>query len=156
MSEINEGENGWRELGENDDIAMPSDDGVPRGGILDFLSQFMSGASNAEHLYRQNACLMVVDKVFSEFGEDGLCEMMMAIDYRGNWLTDILVQASDIEDVLFKKYGVFTSDALGRAQNTEAMAEFHKKMWSLRRRYIAKIADELFALPLTENPESTT
>ncbi len=149
MSEINEGDNGWGELGENDEVGLPSGDEMPKGSIMDFLSQFMGGMSDAESLYRHNACTMVVDKVFSEFGQDGLCEMMMAIDARGNWMTDIIVEASDIEDVLFKKYGVFATDALDMARDTDAMAELHKRLWSLRRRYVAKIADELFANPPT-------
>jgi hypothetical protein len=108
-----------------------------------WLSEFMSSADQAEGLYRTHFCDLVVNRVWKEFGFEGLCELLMSIDKRGHWISDIIIENNDLDDILFKKYGVFDAEARKKARTTDAMAEMNQKIWKLRRKYAKLIADEL-------------
>jgi len=125
-----------------------------REGVVSFLAEFMAGTSDGELLYRNNYCALATEKAYDEFGADGLCQMMVEIDKRGNWVSDIIMDASDIDDVLYNKYGVFNNEVMDVARRTEAMFELNQKILTLRNRYSKKIADEIYEEMEREAPES--
>ena len=93
----------------NENEEFPSEESSPgREDFMAFISEFLSSAHNSERKYRDNYCDIVVNKVFNDFGYEGLCGLMMAIDKRANWISDILIENSDLDDILFQKY--FTHD----------------------------------------------
>ena len=92
-------------------------------------------------------------RVYNEFGFEGLCELLISIDKRGHWITDIMIENNDIDDILFRKYGVFDSDSIKKARTTDAMAEMNQKVWKLRRKYAKLIADELMGRVPTKETE---
>jgi hypothetical protein len=72
-----------------------------------------------------------------------MCELMMAIDKRAGWVSDIIIEDNDIHDVLFRDYGVFDNDAIIKARMSSQLTEMNKKIWRLRKKYSKLIAEEI-------------
>ena len=131
-----------------EDFEFDGDDGdIPsREELAVWLSEFMTNTAEAEMMFRAHFCDLVTNRVYNEFGFEGLCELLMSIDKRGHWISDIIIENNDLDDILFKKYGVFDTDAIKKARTTDAMAEMNQKIWKLRRKYAKLIADELMGI----------
>lgn len=114
----------------------------PKEMMAEFLSQFMS-AGTSEYLYRRHYCDIVAHKVYNEFGVDGMCELMMAMDKRADWISDIIIEAPDLDNIAFKKYGTFDAELAKKARHTKALEELNQKLWRLRRKYARLIVDEI-------------
>lgn len=108
-----------------------------------WLSEFMSQGQRAQSMYRQHFCQIVVERLFEEFGVDGMCELMMAIDRRAGWISDIILEDADIHDALFKNHGIYDDKAIQKARECGEIVELNKKIWRLRRKYSRLIADEI-------------
>ena len=108
-----------------------------------WLSEFMSQGQRAQSMYRQHFCNIVVERLFEEFGVDGMCELMMAIDRRAGWISDIILEDADIHDALFKNHGIYDDKAIQKARDCGEIVELNKKIWRLRRKYSRLIADEI-------------
>ena len=122
-----------------------------------WLSEFMSQGQRAQSMYRQHFCKIVVERLFEEFGVDGMCELMMAIDRRAGWISDIILEDADIHDALFKNHGIYDDRAIQKARDCGEIVELNKKIWRLRRKYSRLIADEIAnSAPITSGgaPES--
>jgi hypothetical protein len=124
-------------------MAEEPDDMPSKEEIMDFLSDFMKEGRHAEQVFRDNYCELVVNKVFNDFGYEGLCALMIKIDHCANWISDILIENSDFDEIMFKKYGVYDSDICAKARETKAMMEMNSKIWRLRKKYAKTIVDEL-------------
>lgn len=70
-------------------------------------------------------------------------EEMMARYGRANWISDILIENSDFDDVMFKKYGTYDDTVCNKARNTESFMEMNIKIWRLRKKYAGIIVDEI-------------
>ncbi len=114
--------------------------------IFDHLAAAMDGESDLALRYRKDLCLILAGKIKSEFGLEGLCEMLSSIDATAGWITDILLESSDIDDILFKNYGIFKENSLELAKKTRAMEKFHKSMWLMRKRYAKLMASEIYEM----------
>lgn len=110
--------------------------------MAEFLSQFMSSGT-ADILYRKNYCDIVTQKVYNEFGYDGIAELMIAMDKRADWISDILFEAPDLENVAFKEFGVFDDKLAQKARHTAAFKQFNEKLWRLRKKYTKAIVAEI-------------
>lgn len=119
-----------------------------------WLSEFMNQGQKAEKMYRVNLCSIIVDRIWQEFGVEGMCELMVSIDRRAGWISDILIEDADIHDVLFAQHGVFDNNAIEKARMSEQLVEFNRKIWRLRRKYAKLIAEEIFAGPTGESEGS--
>lgn len=110
--------------------------------MAEFLSQFMS-SSSSEYLYRRHYCDIIAHKVYNEFGIDGMCELMMAMDKKAAWISDIIIEVTDLDNIAFKKYGTFDPELAFKARNTKALQELNEKLWRLRRKYARLIVEEI-------------
>jgi hypothetical protein len=108
-----------------------------------WLSDFMSQSQKAKRMYRTHFCSIVVHRLYEEFGVEGMCELMMTIDKRAGWISDILIEDADIHDALFNTHGVFDDDAIIKARMSSELIEMNKKIWRLRRKYAKLIAQEI-------------
>lgn len=133
------------EMGESDPPA--------REELAVWLSEFMAASADAENKYRSHYCAMLVEKLYEEFGVEGFCEMMMAMDRKAGWISDIILEASDLDDILFKKHGVYDKNALAKARSSESMDELNSKIWRLRRKYAKAIVEEMMAVKPEEDEE---
>ena len=70
--------------------------------------------------------------------------MMLKIDETGGWISDILLEAPDLENAMFEKFGIYDPELTKKARDTRAMYEMNKKIWRLRKRYAKLIADEIY------------
>jgi hypothetical protein len=120
-------------------------DDLTRAQLSEFVANFMEGANDAEATYRKHYCQMVVNKIHSEFGYEGLCELMITMDKRAGWISDILIESPDLDEILFKKYNIYDDDIASKARDTVAMQDLNGKIWRLRRKYSRLIVDELMA-----------
>lgn len=128
---------------------MPDDQGGDStdqpDSVFDHLAQAMDGESIQAMEYRRDLCQILAGKIKFEFGVEGLCELISSIDVSGNWVSDILIESGDIDNVLFEQYGVYMDNSIDLARKTVAMRKFHKSLWSARRRYAKMMAEELYA-----------
>lgn len=131
----------------NDEI---HEENMDREQLIEFLGDFMGGSKNIEEVYRSHLCATIVERVYAEFGQEGLAELMMRSDDRGDWISDILIEGTDLENVLYAKHGAFDPDLAVKARGTEALHELNKKIWRLRKKYSRLIVAEIYE---KENPE---
>jgi hypothetical protein len=123
----------------NEDISMSSAD------LAVWLSDFMSQSQKAQRLYRTHFCNIAVNRLYDEFGVEGMCELMMAIDKRAGWISDILIEDTELHDALFNVHGIFDDDAITKARMSKELVEMNRKIWRLRRKYAKLIAQEIVA-----------
>jgi hypothetical protein len=119
------------------------DDEPSREELALWLSEYMSNAVSAETMYRSHLLDLITSRVYEEFGKDGLCKLMFAIDKRGKWISDIMLEDSDFDEVLFANYGIYDEDIVKKARETDAIMEMNKKIWRLRKKYSKLIVDEV-------------
>lgn len=129
---------------DDDDFLSFSDEDSPTTADLAvWLSEFMSQSQKAQRMYRSHFCNLVVSRLWDEFGVEGMCELMLAIDKRAGWISDIIIEDTDIHDALFNVHGVFDDDAIIKARMSHELTELNKKIWRLRRKYSKLIAQEI-------------
>lgn len=109
-----------------------------------WISEFMSNSQKARGMYRSHFCSIIANRIHDEFGVEGLCELMMAIDKRAGWISDIIIEDADIHDALFSAHGVYDDKAIVKARMSQEMTEMNKKIWRLRKKYSKLIAEEIF------------
>lgn len=126
---------------------------VPPEVMAEFISTFMSSAAMAEGLYRRAFCDVVAGRIYDEFGAEGLCELMISLDKKGEWISDILFESPDLENIAFTKYGIYDEQIAKKARYTKAMAEMNTKMWRLRKKYAKLIVDEIVTGDGADGPE---
>lgn len=135
------------------EFGEPSGELPPREELALWLSEFMAASVDADARYRQHYCDLMAARIYEEFGAEGLCEMMMSMDRVAGWISDIILESSDLDDHLFAKYGVYDRHALAKARDTSSMTELNQKMWRLRRKYAKIISDEIMASPSPEEED---
>jgi len=141
-----------RMFGYNEEGNTNPDKDVSRQELIEFFEDFTSGTMRIEQVYRSHLCETLVTRVFAEFGSEGLVEMMLKIDETGGWISDILLEAPDLENVMFDKFGVYDPLITAKARDTRAMYEMNKMIWRLRKRYAKIIVDEIFESEAVEEP----
>ena len=109
------------------------------GAIADFITANMDVSS----VFRSHLVETLVSRVYDEFGDEGLCDMMLKIDERANWVSDILIDGPELDDQMFKRHQAYDHDVLDKARGTQAMMEFNKKIFRLRTKYCRLIVDEI-------------
>jgi len=120
-----------------------------REDLIEMIGDFMTGSMRVEDLYRSHLCDTIVHRVFDEFGAEGLAELMIKVENRGEWIVDMLFDSNDLHDAMFKHHGAYDDEITMKARGTMAMAEMNKKIVNLRKRYVKKIVDEIWEC---ENP----
>jgi hypothetical protein len=125
--------------------SIPDQDAPTPEELAVWLAEYMTQSQRAHGLFRENLCTMVVDKLFNDFGVEGMCELMVAIDKRAGWISDILIEDADIHDVMFTTYNTYDDDAIMKARMSDNMVELNKKIWRLRKKYAKLIALEIMA-----------
>ena len=126
-----------------DENSDEQDEEMTRGELLDFLGDFLSQHRDANTLYRDHLCAVLIGRVHDVFGSEGLCNVMRQMDLKAKWVSDIIFEASDFDNSLFKRHGTYDDEIVEKARDTKAMIELNKKIWRLRRRYANIIVDEI-------------
>lgn len=128
------------------DMNMDGESNEYPDSVFDHLAAAMDGESAEAFTYRRDLCFILANKIKGEFGVEGLCELLGGIDNSAGWISDILIESSDIDDVLFQEYGIYMKDSLDLARKTKAMEQFSKSLWRSRRRYAKLMAAEIYAI----------
>jgi len=123
---------------DRDDTADPSGQ-----ELAVWLGEFISNGPEMEHMYRNHLCTMIVNRLYGDFGVEGMCELMMTIDNRSSWISDIVIDNSDLDELMFDGYGVYDDNIVQKARDTVAAGELNKKIWRLRRKYAKLIVEEI-------------
>jgi hypothetical protein len=122
---------------------MPDEDAPTPEELAIWLSEYLTQSNHAQTMFRTNLCSLVVDKIWNDYGVEGMCELMIAIDRRAGWISDIIIEDADIHEVLFKEHNTFDNDAIIKARMSDSVVELNKKLWRLRRKYARVIAQEI-------------
>jgi hypothetical protein len=126
-------------------MSEPDDDfEMSREDLVGFISQFMTDSVDVETIYRSHLVESMVSRVYAEFGEEGLCDMMIKIDERAGWVSDILLESPELDNEMFKRHVTYDQDLIYKARHSTQMRELNKKIWRLRRKYSRLIVDEIF------------
>jgi hypothetical protein len=120
-------------------------EGMSREELIHFIGDFMANNLSVEQVYRSHLCESLVKRVHNEFGSDGLCDLMIKIDGTAGWISDILIDTYDLEDMMFTKHGIFDQNIIAKARNTTALIELNQKIFRLRKKYTKLIVDEIIA-----------
>lgn len=134
------------------DFDDPED--MSREELVSLISDFMSNNMSVEEVYRSHLCETLVSRVAYEFGTEGLCDMMVKIDTKAGWVSDILLDAPELDNAMFAKYGAFDAHLIHKARNTEAMMDLNRKIHRLRKKYTKLIVDEIWAAESPQQPEA--
>lgn len=132
----------------------PDDSFVSPEELAVWLSEYISQTTDAQNMYRNHFCTMIANRVYDEFGHEGLCELMIAMDKKAGWISDIIIENNDLDEILFKKYGVYDHDIVAKARATKAVEEMNSKIWKIRKKYAKAIVEELMLAPLAEGGET--
>lgn len=116
---------------------------MSRSELIEFLGDFMSQSANPDMLYRDHLCSLVVAKIFTDFGHEGLCALMMEIDRKANWISDIIFEQADFDNAMFSLHGTYDNRIVDKARNSESIIELNKKIWRLRKKYARSIVNEI-------------
>lgn len=145
-------------MNEDDDdfLSFSDDDSPSTADLAVWLSEFMSQSQKAQRMYRSHFCNIVVNQLWEEFGVEGMCELMLAIDKRAGWISDIIIEDTDIHDALFDVHGVFDDEAIVKARMSNELTEMNRKIWRLRRKYAKLIAQEIINAGKSEDKDSKT
>jgi|Laugresbdmm110dd_1035094.scaffolds.fasta_scaffold21768_2 hypothetical protein len=119
------------------------DNEISRADLVNFLGEFLTQNKDSGLIYRGHLCKIIVGRVFEEFGPEGLCELMMQIDRRAGWISDIIFEQSDFNNALFAKYMHYDEEIVDKARNSQQLLELNKKIWRLRKKYAGLIIDEI-------------
>lgn len=129
---------------DNPEYSSDFDDDEPsREELALWLSEYMSNAVSAETMYRSHLLDLIAGRVYDEFGKEGLCKLMFAIDKKGKWISDIMLEDNDFDEVLFSNYGIYDHDIVKKARETDAIMEMNQKIWRLRKKYSKIIVAEV-------------
>lgn len=115
-----------------------------REDLVNFISEFMTTSMNVSQVYRSNLVETLVGRVFYEFGEEGLCDLMLKIDEQANWISDIVIDSPDLDEVMYKRHATFDPELIAKARQTAGLTELNRKIWRLRKKYARMIVDEIF------------
>ena len=124
---------------------MEDDEQTTREALIEMIGEFMTGSMNVEDLYRSHLCDTLVDRVFDEFGTDGLAELIIKVEYCADWVVEMLFDDADFHNAMLKRHGTFDDEIVFKARTTMAYEEMHNKIGNLRKRYVNKIVDEIWA-----------
>lgn len=119
-----------------------------------WLSEYISQTTTAQNMYRNHFCTMIANRVYDEFGHEGLCELMIAMDKKAGWISDIIIENNDLDEILFKKYGIYDHEIVTKARATKAVEEMNSKIWKIRKKYSKAIVEELMLAPLASDGET--
>jgi len=134
---------------------MEDDEKIPHDAhddLINMIGEFMSANMTVSSIYRSHLVETMVARVYDEFGDEGLCDMMMKIDDRANWVSDIVLEGPELDEEMFKRHNLYDHDLIEKARRSKAMSELNKKIWRLRRKYARLIVDEVASL---NNPGPT-
>lgn len=129
-------------------------DDMSREELVALISDFMTNNMSVEQVYRSHLCETLVSRIAYEFGTEGLCDMMIKIDSKAGWISDILLDAPELENAMFNKYGVFDVDLIHKARNSQSLIELNRKIFRLRKKYTKLIVDEIWEAGASTKPEA--
>lgn len=129
--------------GEFDDTNPYEQPSEARQRAEEMLRRIIKDGRLPELLFRSQFMLEVVKGVKQLLGNDGILELLCAIDNESNWHTEIIAERADVENIMLKKYGAFDDDMWEKVKDTIAWTEFHKAIFELSNQYIEKAVDEV-------------
>lgn len=96
-----------------------------------------------EMLFRQQLLTHIVKDIREMFGNDGIFELMCAIDFLTGVSTEIIAERADVENILLDKYGAFDDEIWEKVQNTLAWTELHRAIFLASKLWLERAVDEV-------------
>lgn len=96
-----------------------------------------------ELMFRTMFVNEVVKGVRDALGNDGILELMCAIDNVSEWETEIIAERADVDNILLEKYGAFDDEMWEKVKETLAWTELHRAIYDASKFWIEKAVDEV-------------
>ena len=109
----------------------------------EMLKRIINDGRLPEMLFRRTFIEQVVKGIKEMLGNDGILELLCAIDNESNWHTEIVAERADVENIMLEKYGAFDDDMWEKIQETIAWTEFHRDIFQSSKVWIEKAVDEV-------------
>lgn len=100
-------------------------------------------AMDREVMFGIAFCNFIVHKLQDDFGEEAVLDLMFAIDRNMGWASEIVANRSEVDNILFDRYGAFDQHIWYKVQDTKAWAKMHRQVYKMTRRYLAAAVDEV-------------
>lgn len=109
----------------------------------EMLKRIINDGRLPEMLFRAQFMAEVVKGVKQLLGNDGILELLCAIDNESNWHTEIIAERADVENIMLQKYGAFDDDMWEKIKETIAWTEFHRDIFEASKVWLEKAVDEV-------------
>lgn len=109
----------------------------------EMLKRIVAEGRLGELMFRSSFVAHVVTGIKELLGNDGVLELLCAIDNASNWETEIIAERADVENVMLNKYGAFDDDIWEKVKETIAWTQFHKAIYELSTEWVEKAVDEV-------------
>lgn len=142
---------GWHSMADDDLYSFEDGDGDwfvngekdPKTEAQRLFERLMREGRVPELLFRGTFARHVVDGIYEMFGDDALLELLVAIDRKGRWETEIIAEQADVDNILMAKYGAFDDEMWEKIQDTNAWKELHREVFDVSKKWIETAIDEV-------------
>lgn len=88
------------------------------------LRKIIDSAIDPEASFRRSFCRRLASQVHTQFGQEGLLDLLTGIDLSGKFVSVIVLDKSEVENYLFTEHGVYDEGIFERVQMTDEWDEF--------------------------------
>lgn len=119
----------------DDEFFGEDEDGVP---FLEMLEAF-----DQEIMFGISFCNSIVHRMVEMFGEESIVDLVCAADRAMGWSSEIVANRSEVDNLLFDKYGAFDDNLWTKVQQTKSWDKMHRQLYKMTRKYLASAVDEV-------------
>lgn len=92
------------------------------------IKSLVSSALNPEGHFRRMAAKSMVREFYKRFGDIALLDILVAVDSLDKYASAVVMERSEIDNYVFKQYGIYDDDMFTKAQMTDTWNEFMDQM----------------------------
>ena len=108
----------------------------------DKLHKIVQSAINPLEVFRRSFCQRVVESVNSQFGTEGLYDLLLGIDAVGNLGSVVVINRDEIDNYMFSNFGTFDEFMYDKIIMSEEWADFMNHVMAEAGATLGKIIDD--------------
>ena len=103
------------------------------------------------HMRVTETCTAILNAMERDFGEQGIFDLLVAMDRHMNWYTEIIATRSEVEQMMMEIHGAFDADLWVKVQDTEAWKRLMRRLYDISRRHLVLAIEEIVYSELSGN-----
>jgi hypothetical protein len=129
----------------NDDYleGSPDDEPTSRDRAEAFFRRIADEGALPELAFRAHFLHAVVSGIRQIMGDNGILELLCAIDQQCDWFTEIIAERSDIDNILLEKHGAFDDEMFEKVQETLAWIEYQRAIVQAGKKWLPLAVEEV-------------